>query len=92
MVEKIRAHGLLSDEHFTVDGTLLEAWAGAKSFKRKDGKSEPPEDGGSNPTVNFSRRAALERNACVHDGIRTRGVAKKVQGERSEAKLQRDTC
>src|SRR6202790_4049194 len=35
VVEKIRAHGLLSDEHFTVDGTLLEAWAGAKSFKRK---------------------------------------------------------
>src|SRR5881275_3654946 len=30
VVEKIRAHGLLSDEHFTVDGTLLEAWAGAK--------------------------------------------------------------
>jgi len=53
VVENIRAHGLLSDEHFTVDGTLLEAWAGAKSFQRKDGKSEPPEQGGSNPTVNF---------------------------------------
>jgi Transposase domain (DUF772) len=35
VVEKIRAHGLLSNEHFTVDGTLLEAWEGAKSFKRK---------------------------------------------------------
>src|SRR5437016_10395095 len=31
-----RAAGLLSDEHFTVDGTLLEAWAGQKSFQRKD--------------------------------------------------------
>src|SRR6184192_4917580 len=53
VVEKIRAHGLLSDEHFTIDGTLLEAWAGAKSFRRKDDQSELPEGGGSNPTVNF---------------------------------------
>jgi transposase len=34
-----RQRGLLSDEHFTVDGTLIEAWAGQKSFKRKDAKS-----------------------------------------------------
>src|SRR5215204_3328706 len=32
-----RAHGLMSDEHFTVDGTLIEAWASQKSFQRKDG-------------------------------------------------------
>ncbi len=38
-----RSRSLLSDEHFTVDGTLLEAWASHKSFKRKDG--EPPETG-----------------------------------------------
>jgi transposase len=44
--------GLTSDEHFTVDGTLLEAWAGAKSFQRKDGTNLPPDDPG-NPTVNF---------------------------------------
>jgi len=36
-----------------VDGTLIEAWAGQKSFQRKGGKTPPPEDGGSNPTVNF---------------------------------------
>src|SRR5262249_23530896 len=30
------AHGLMSDEHFTVDGTLIEAWASQKSFQRKD--------------------------------------------------------
>jgi transposase len=53
VVAKLREKNLLSDEHFTVDGTLLEAWAGAKSFQRKDGKSEPPAEGGSNPTVNF---------------------------------------
>jgi transposase len=33
-----RAQGLMSDEHFTVDGTLIEAWASQKSFQRKDGK------------------------------------------------------
>lgn len=44
---------LLSNEHFTVDGTLIEAWAGHKSFKKKTtGKTEPPDDPG-NPTVNF---------------------------------------
>ena len=48
----IRADGLLSDEHFTVDGTLLEAWASHKSFKPKDGASTPPDDP-KNPTVNF---------------------------------------
>src|SRR5208337_3740138 len=36
VVEQARVKGLTSDEHFTVDGTLLEAWAGAKSFQRKD--------------------------------------------------------
>jgi len=35
-----RAEGLMSDEHFTVDGTLIEAWASQKSFQRKDGGSE----------------------------------------------------
>jgi transposase len=42
---------LLSDEHFTVDGTLLEAWASHKSFRPRD--EEPPPTGGGNPTVNF---------------------------------------
>jgi transposase len=45
---------LLSDEHFTVDGTLIEAWAGMKSFKRKDGSDAGPGDSDpGNPTVNF---------------------------------------
>jgi transposase len=42
---------LLSDEHFTVDGTLLEAWASHKSFRPRD--EEPPTGAGGNPTVNF---------------------------------------
>lgn len=48
----IKAEGLLSDEHFTVDGTLLEAWASHKSFKPKRGGGSPPDDP-KNPTVNF---------------------------------------
>ena len=42
---------LLSHDHFTVDGTLLEAWASHKSFRPRD--DEPPSPGGGNPTVNF---------------------------------------
>jgi transposase len=54
VVEQARAQSLTSDEHSTVDGTLLEAWAGAKSFQRKDGKNPPPgDDDAGNPTVNF---------------------------------------
>jgi len=41
-----RAKPFMSDEHFTVDGTLIEAWASQKSFRRKDGKSNPPGAGG----------------------------------------------
>lgn len=46
------AHGFLSHEHFTVEGTLLEAWASQKSFQRKDGATPPPTDTDpKNPTV-----------------------------------------
>jgi transposase len=48
----IKAEGLLSAEHFTVDGTLLEAWASHKSFKPKPGPDRPPEDP-TNPPVSF---------------------------------------
>src|SRR3984957_12862553 len=41
-----------ADEHFPVDGTLLEAWASLKSFRPKDSKQDPPEDPG-NPTLDF---------------------------------------
>jgi transposase len=44
VVQMAESRRLLSDEHFTVDGTLLEAWASQKSFKRKDGG--PPDAGG----------------------------------------------
>jgi transposase len=48
----IKADGLMSDEHFTVDGTLLEAWASQKSFKPK-GSDQTPPDGPKNPSVDF---------------------------------------
>jgi transposase len=44
VLERAKPH--MSDEHFTVDGTLIEAWAGQKSFRRKDGKGKPPGPGG----------------------------------------------
>ena len=52
VVAQAQQRGLLSGEHFTVDGTLIEAWASLKSFKRKDGEPSTPDDPG-NPTVNF---------------------------------------
>ena len=53
IVEEARRRHLLSDEHFTVDGTLLEAWASMKSFRPKEGGENPPADGGRNPEVDF---------------------------------------
>ena len=53
VLQQARAKDLLSDEHFTVDGTLVEAWASLKSFQRKEkAPSDPPEDPG-NPSVDF---------------------------------------
>jgi transposase len=54
VMAKARERNLLSDEYFTVDGTLLEAWAGQKSFKRKDSAPpvSPPGDPG-NPSIDF---------------------------------------
>lgn len=53
VLAQARERKLLSDEHFTVDGTLIEAWAGQKSFKRKDQPPQPPSDGSRNPSVDF---------------------------------------
>jgi transposase len=51
--------GLLSNEHFTVDGTLIEAWASLKSFRPKD--PPPPEGGGRNPEVDFHGEKRLNQ-------------------------------
>src|SRR5450631_4556719 len=49
-----RVKRLLSADHFSVDGTLIEAWASMKSFKPTDGPNEPPADrGGRNHETDF---------------------------------------
>jgi IS5 family transposase len=74
---------LLSSEHFTVDGTLIEAWAGMKSFKTRDARGRPPDDPG-NPTVDFHGEA---RSNATHVSTtdpearlirRSRGTAAKL--------------
>jgi transposase len=52
ILTRARERGLISEEHFTVDGTLIEAWASQKSFQKKDRPSPLPDDPG-NPSVNF---------------------------------------
>jgi transposase len=52
VVSQAKQKGLVSDEHFSVDGTLIEAWASMKSFRRKDDVPPPP-CGGSNVEVDF---------------------------------------
>ncbi len=86
VVAQARAQGLLSDEHFTVDGTLIEAWASHKSVRPKDaaGADREPPDDRSNPTVNFhgERRTNATHQSTTDPDAR---LAKKTQG--SEAKL-----
>jgi transposase len=48
-----RVKTLLSSDHFSVDGTLVEAWASMKSFRAKDGSDEPPKGGGRNGQADF---------------------------------------
>ncbi len=52
VLTQARVADLLSDEHFSVDGTLIEAWASHKSFQREDHAAPPPDDPG-NATVDF---------------------------------------
>jgi transposase len=76
---------LLSDEHFTVDGTLIEAWAGLKSFQRKDGKGAGPSDSDpGNPTVNFHGE---ERRNETHTSTTDPEARMARKGDGKEAKL-----
>jgi len=76
---------LLSQEHFTIDGTLVQAWAGQKSFKRRDRRRPPPPaDDPGNPTVNFHG----ERRANTTHGSTTDPDARLTKrGPGQEAKL-----
>lgn len=85
VLAQARERALLSDEHFTVDGTLIEAWAGQKSFKRKAAETptDPPEDPG-NPSVDFhGERRTNATHASITDPEAR--LYKKAKGR--EAKL-----
>ena len=79
-----RRRGLLSTEHFTVDGTLIEAWASHKSFKRKDRGGERPPDDPGNPTIDFhgEQRSNVTHRSSTDPEAR---LARKGPGK--EAKL-----
>jgi transposase len=81
--EQAAQAGLLSDEHFTVDGTLIEAWASLKSFRPKD---PPPPDGGSgrNPEVDFHGERRLNQTHASTTDPEARLFRK---GKGKEAKL-----
>ncbi len=53
VLEEARRRRLLSEDHFTVDGTLLESWASLKSFRPKDGGDGTSATDGKNPSVDF---------------------------------------
>jgi len=76
---------LLSDEHFTVDGTLIEAAASLKSFRPKDKppSDEPPDDPG-NPTVNFHGQ---KRSNATHQSTTDPDARLFRKGKGKEAKL-----
>lgn len=79
-----RKRKLLSDEHFSVDGTLIQAWASQKSYRRKDDDSEPPTDGGRNGEANFHGE---KRSNATHES-KTDGDARMARkGPGKEAKL-----
>jgi len=83
ILKQAASAGLLSDEHFTVDGTLIEAWASLKSFRPKD--APPPEGGGGrNPEVDFHGEKRLNQTHASTTDPEARLFRK---GKGKEAKL-----
>jgi transposase len=84
VVSEARKRGLLSDEHFTVDGTLLEAWAStAKSLRRKDG---PPSEGGPDDQGLVNFRGERRSNA-THESKTDPQAKLMKKGKGRETKL-----
>jgi len=85
VLDEAKARGLVSDEHFTVDGTLLEAWASLKSFKKVgDEDPPPPPDDPGNPTVNFHGET---RSNLTHASTTDPDAKLARKGRGKEAKL-----
>jgi hypothetical protein len=83
VVNQAREKNLTSDEHFTVDGTLIEAWASLKSFQPKGEKNPPPDDPG-NPTVDFHGE---KRSNQTHESTTDPDALLARKGNGKEAKL-----
>jgi transposase len=83
VIQQAQTKGLTSDEHFTVDGTLIEAWASLKSFQRKDQKNPPPDDPG-NPSVDFHGE---KRSNETHESTTDEDARLARKGNGKEAKL-----
>ena len=84
VVELARSHGWVSDEHFTVDGTLIEAWASLKSFQPKDQAADPKDDDRGNPTVDFKGQ---KRSNQTHESQTDPAAKLMRKGAGKEAKL-----
>ena len=84
VVAQAQAKGLTSDEHFTVDGTLIEAWASLKSFQQKDRKNTPPPDDPGNPSVDFHGE---KRSNQTHESTTDPDAMLARKGNGKEAKL-----
>jgi transposase len=84
VVHEAKAKGWTSDEHFTVDGTLLEAWASLKSFQPKERKPVAPPDDPGNPTVNFHGE---KRSNDTHESSTDPDARLARKGYGKEAKL-----
>src|ERR1700682_4803882 len=83
VVNQAREKNLTSDEHFTVDGTLIEAWASLKSFQHKDPKDTPPDDPG-NPSVDFHGE---KRSNETHESTTDPDAMLARKGNGKEAKV-----
>ena len=84
VVEQASAQGWTSNEHFTVDGTLLEAWASLKSFRSREKKDTAPPDDPGNPTVNFHGE---QRANDTHESTTDPDALLARKGGGKEAKL-----
>ena len=83
VVRQAQEKKLTSDEHFTVDGTLIEAWAGLKSFQQKGKKNRPPDDPG-NPSIDFHGE---KRSSQTHESTTDPDALLARKGNGKEAKL-----
>ncbi len=84
VLDEARRRRLLSEDHFTVDGTLLEAWASLKSFRPRDGSGNPPVNGEKNPEVDFHGE---KRTNDTHQSTTDPEAKLAKKGRGKEAKL-----